>query len=74
MQVLLGSLTTGLSALSVAGGASVNTFLPVYTRYLTFIGSRWLLFIEDCKDNHGSWYVVTPRIITGALLNDITFT
>ena len=69
MQVVLGSLTTGLSALSVVGGASVNTFLTLYTRYLTFIGSRWL-FIEDCKGNHSPWYVIMRRVIpTGALLN-----
>ena len=27
LQVLLGSLTTGLSALAISGGKSVNTFL-----------------------------------------------
>ena len=30
MQVLLGSLTTGLSALAVSGGKSVNIFLMVF--------------------------------------------
>jgi hypothetical protein len=34
MQVLLGSLTTGLSALAVSGGKSVNIF---FTRQLRFI-------------------------------------
>jgi hypothetical protein len=36
MQVLLGSLTTGLSALAALGGRSVSIFLTVFTVYLTF--------------------------------------
>jgi uncharacterized membrane protein (Fun14 family) len=40
LQVLFGSLTTGLSALSVSGGISVNSFLMAYlTKATTAIGT-----------------------------------
>ena len=39
MLVLLGSLTTGLSALAALGGRSVGIFLTAFTVYLTL----WLV-------------------------------
>ena len=41
MQVLLGSLTTGLSALAASGGRSVNFMLAAFTVYLTL----WLALL-----------------------------
>ena len=62
MQVLLGSLTTGLSALAVSGGKSVNTIWISSPRYLTF----WFVnFFKDCSGNYSSWYVVITRHSNG---------
>ena len=63
LQVLLGSLTTGLSALSVSGGKSVNNFF--FLNVFSKVSNILVHLLKDCKGNNSSWYVVMTRHSNG---------
>ena len=71
MQVLLGSLTTGLSALAVSGGKSVNIFLSAFTVSLTLaiislktaaattaLGTLFLRHTSHSDEFCGQWGII----------------